>query len=158
MGVHKAKLSESLKSCHSLCFGLVVHSPYKACTLYGPMYGPPVAESDPTGRGAHEPGSKLDAGKSRPALVLGGFARALSAVVEVGTYGSRKYTPNGWRTVPDGVERYTEAMMRHWLAEAQGLECDSDSHLLHAAHTAWNALARLERMLLEVEQKANMKS
>lgn len=110
-------------------------------------------ETDPTGRSAHDPGSKLDAGKPRPALVLGGFARALSAVTQVGTFGATKYTPNGWRTVPNGVERYTEAMVRHYLAEAQGLESDPDSHLLHAAHLAWNALARLELMLSGPKQQ-----
>lgn len=108
-----------------------------------------MTERDPTGKTAHEPGAKLDAGKPRPALVLGGFSRALSAVTDVGTFGARKYTPNGWRTVPNGVERYSEAMVRHWLAEAQGIESDPDSNLLHAAHLAWNALARLELMLIE---------
>lgn len=110
------------------------------------------AEHDPTGRSAHEPGAKLDAGKPRPALVLGGFARALSAVTEVGTYGAQKYTDNGWRTVPDGVERYSEAMLRHWLSEAKGEQRDLDTKLLHAAHLAWNALARLELMLSDSDK------
>lgn len=104
-------------------------------------------ELDPTGRSAHEPGAKLDAGKNRPALVLGGFANALSAVTAVGTYGAKKYTDNGWRTVPDGIERYSEAMLRHWLQESKGELHDSETELLHAAHLAWNALARLELML-----------
>jgi len=112
-----------------------------------------VTESDPTGRTAHEPGAKLDGGKPRPALVLGGFSRALSAVTAVGTFGATKYTPNGWRSVPDGVERYSEAMMRHWLAETQGIELDPDSNLTHAAHLAWNALARLELMIVEQERR-----
>ena len=111
-----------------------------------------MSDHDPTGRSQHEPGAKLDGSKPRPALVLGGFSRALSAVTEVGTFGARKYTPNGWRTVPDGVERYSEAMMRHWLQESQGLECDDDSHLSHAAHLAWNALARLELMMIARDQ------
>lgn len=104
------------------------------------------AEHDPTGRSAHEPGSKLDAGKRRPALVLGGFANALDAVTAVGTYGAKKYTDNGWRTVPNGIERYTEAMLRHWLKEVKGELHDPETELLHAAHLAWNALARLELM------------
>ena len=108
-------------------------------------------DHDPTGRDQHEPGAKLDALKPRPALVLGGFSRALMAVTHVGTYGAIKYTPNGWRSVPDGIERYTEAMQRHWLAEAQGIETDAESNFLHAAHLARNALARLELMLRELE-------
>lgn len=116
------------------------------------------AEHDPTGRSAHEPGSKLDAGKRRPALVLGGFARALSAVADVGTYGARKYTDNGWRTVPDGIERYSEAMLRHWLSEAKGEQCDLETKLLHAAHLAWNALARLELMLSGADKERMAKT
>lgn len=34
-------------------------------------------ESDPHGKSQHDPGAKLDAGKLRAALVLGGFANAL---------------------------------------------------------------------------------
>jgi hypothetical protein len=109
------------------------------------------ADHDPTGRGQHEPGAKLDGGKIRCGLVLGGFSRALEQVAAVGTYGAAKYTDNGWRSVPSGQDRYTDAMYRHLLAEAQGLECDPESHLLHAAHAAWNALARLELMLRELE-------
>jgi hypothetical protein len=109
-------------------------------------------ELDPTGRDQHEPGAKLDAGKPRPALVLGNFSRALSAVTDVGSYGARKYTDNGWRTVPEGVERYTEAMIRHWLEECADKKYDAETNLLHAAHLAWNALARLELMLLSGRQ------
>lgn len=110
-----------------------------------------MPERDPNGLDQHEPGAKLDAMKPRPALVLGGFSRALMAVTHVGTYGAIKYTPRGWESVQGGVERYTEAMQRHWLAEAQGIESDADSNFLHAAHVAWNALARLELMLREME-------
>jgi hypothetical protein len=108
---------------------------------------PSNGESDPTGRSPHEAGAKLDAGKPLPALVLGGFASALEAVTAVGTYGAKKYSPNGWMEVPNGVERYTEAMLRHWLKEAKGELADPDTDLLHAAHLAWNALARLELMI-----------
>lgn len=110
-------------------------------------------DHDPNGIDQHQPGAKLDALKPRPALVLGGFSRALMAVTHVGTYGANKYTPNGWRSVCDGVERYTEAMQRHWLEEAQGIESDPESNFLHAAHTAWNALARLELMLCKIEDQ-----
>lgn len=104
-------------------------------------------ERDPHGTDAHTPGAKLDAGKPRPGLVLNGFARALQAVTDVGTYGAAKYTDNGWMQVPDGIARYTDAMHRHLLAEAAGEAADPDTELLHAAHAAWNALARLDLML-----------
>lgn len=106
-------------------------------------------ESDPNGRAAHEPGSKLDAGKNRLGLVLGGFALALQEVGKIGTYGAGKYTDSGWVTVPNGPERYTDAMYRHLLKEAGGEMNDTDTGLAHAAHAAWNALARLELALME---------
>lgn len=102
-------------------------------------------EVDPTGRDPHAPGAKLDAGKPMMSL-LGDFGMALRAVAEVGTFGARKYTRGGWQTVPDGVNRYTDAMLRHYFAERYG-DTDVDSGLLHAAQAAWNALARLELML-----------
>lgn len=106
-----------------------------------------TTEFDPSGIGQHEPGAKLDAGKNRAGLMLAGFANALDAVAEVTTFGAQKYTPNGWVSVPDGVNRYTDAMQRHFFDEAKGDVLDQDSGLMHAAHLAWNALARLELML-----------
>lgn len=106
-------------------------------------------EVDPRGLDAKEPGAKLDGGKPRMGLVLFGFARALQEVGRVGTYGATKYSDNGWISVPDGERRYTDAMMRHLLREASGEDCDADTGLLHAAHAAWNALARLDLALRE---------
>lgn len=108
---------------------------------------------DPNGKGQHEPGAKMDAGKVRVGLVLGGFSRALTEVSRVGTNGARKYTDNGWMEVPGGIARYTDALGRHLLEEASGELIDQEWGLLHAAHAAWNALARLELMLKEGEQK-----
>ncbi len=64
-------------------------------------------ETDPNGRDPHQSGAKLDAGKNRLSLVMHGFPRALQAVGHVATYGAEKYTPNGWRDVPNGIERYS---------------------------------------------------
>ena len=107
-------------------------------------------ESDPSGKAQHEPGAKMDAGKVRPGLVLGGFARALWAVCEVGTEGAAKYTDNGWQEVEKGEERYTDAGLRHFLMKAMGEEIDPDFDLLHMAHEAWNSLAKLELKLREL--------
>lgn len=106
---------------------------------------------DRFGIAQHEPGAKFDSGKPRAGLVLGGFARALMAVAAVGTYGAAKYTDDGWTSVPDGKKRYTDAMWRHLLAEASGEHQDQESDQLHAAHVAWNALARLDLMLRDDE-------
>lgn len=110
-------------------------------------------ETDPNGKSLNEPGAKGDAGKVRPALVLGGFARALLAVSQIGTEGAKKYTEAGWVSVPNGVDRYDDALMRHWLKEKAGEQLDLDSGCLHAAHFAWGALARLDLLLREKEAK-----
>ena len=92
----------------------------------------------------HVPGAKDD--KTKPmAGVLLDFSRALQTVVDVGTYGAKKYTRTGWAMVPEGSQRYTDAMMRHLLAmdiDPDGL--DKETGLPHLAHVAWNALAVLE--------------
>lgn len=98
---------------------------------------------------AGAPGAKQDDGKPRMGLVAFGFARALLEVGKVGTFGAGKYSDNGWMEVPNGRQRYTDAMLRHLLAEATGDEHDHESGLHHAAHAAWNALARLELALKE---------
>lgn len=103
------------------------------------------AEFDPNGTDPHAPGAKLDEGKVK-AGILSQFSLALLAVAEVCTHGAEKYSRGGWQTVPDGVERYTDAKWRHIL-RGEHEERDPDSQLLHAAHEAWNALAILELKL-----------
>jgi hypothetical protein len=113
-----------------------------------------ASERDPNGRSPKESGSKLDAGK--PCLWRGTinyFPRALRGVAAVSTFGASKYCWNGWQSVPEGFERYSDAMVRHLTREAEGEATDSDSGFLHAAHAAWNALARLELLLKEQDGK-----
>lgn len=96
---------------------------------------------------ATEKGIKLDAGK--PLLNKGLFSQfpaALEAVARVSQFGAEKYTWGGWKTVPDGKSRYTEALLRHLMAEQKELN-DRESGLAHLAHAAWNALAILELSL-----------
>lgn len=109
-------------------------------------------EVDPRGLKQGDPGAKFDNGKVEVGLIFNDMPRALLAVAEVGTHGRYKYSKGGWRYVDNGFERYTNAMDRHRLKE--GIELlDPDSNILHAAHLAWNALARLE--LLLTEQSSN---
>ena len=96
-------------------------------------------------------GLKYDIGKIRASLVLGDFSRALTEVCKVGGMGAAKYSDGNWVFVDNGVERYTDAMLRHWLQE-QTESFDNESNFLHAAHTCWNSLARLELMLREIEE------
>lgn len=104
---------------------------------------PKAVERDPSGLDSHEPGAKLDAGKNRLGLVLGGFARALQEVGRVGTYGAEKYSPNGWRHVENSEERYLDAAYRHLLADPI-CPVDMDTGLKHLAQAVWNILAVLE--------------
>lgn len=93
---------------------------------------------------------KYDGGKSpvfRGAIDY--FPRAISAVAEVSAFGASKYAWKGWEGVSDGYNRYSDAMVRHLIYEGEGEVLDPDSGLLHAAHTAWNALARLELLIRE---------
>ena len=95
---------------------------------------------------------KYDGGKA--ALFRGlinYFPRAVYAVAEISTFGAKKYAWDGWEGVEDGFNRYSDAMVRHLIAEGKGEVFDPDSGLRHAAHTAWGALARLELQLREEE-------
>lgn len=111
-------------------------------------------EKDPNGIKQHDHGAKTDAGKPDCSLLLL-FGKALRAVAEVGTFGAEKYTRGGWQGVPDGINRYTAAMLRHILAEAYE-EFDKDLPVRHAAQVAWNALARLELMLREENEPGSI--
>lgn len=111
-----------------------------------------MAEHDPHGKVPGTSGAKLDTGKSpvRRGL-LEYFPRACMAVADVSAHGAGKYTWGGWRTVPDGIGRYGDAECRHICKAAIDGKQDKDSGLLHAAHEAWGALARLELLLIGVE-------
>lgn len=113
---------------------------------------PKSTETDPTGRPPNQPGAKLDSGKA-PIMsgVMHYFPRALEQVALVSDYGAKKYTWNGWETVPDGVRRYGDALARHVAWEVIDGPTDPKTGLMHAAQVAWNALARLELLLREVK-------
>lgn len=76
-------------------------------------------------------------------MVFGGFANGLKEVGAIGTFGANKYTDNGWQSVPNGVERYKDALMRHLFAWLSGEEYDQESGYRHLAHAGWNCLALL---------------
>lgn len=88
-------------------------------------------------------GEKHDQGKIKAGVIID-FGLALMAVAEVGTFGIEKYKlRGGWSSVPDGIQRYEDAMWRH-LIKSRYERLDDDSGLLHEAHFVWCALARLE--------------
>ena|SRR3990167_4098305 len=106
-------------------------------------------ERDPNGLKLKQPGAKADSGKvcvTRGCLHY--FPRALTAIAELSTIGARKYSWKGWASVPDGINRYGDALGRHELQiEGDFTRRDPDTGVLEAAAVAWNALARLELIL-----------
>lgn len=116
----------------------------------GPLLGAfGFAEGDPNGVDQHAPGAKLDAGKCDVGLLFESFPNALFAVSQVATFGANKYTRNGWKSVPEGLNRYAAAEGRHKLYRYKGEEFDAESHFPHRFHEAWNVLAQLELSLTE---------
>ena len=87
-------------------------------------------------------GTKYDDGKPRLGEMVQDFAIPLLEVAKAWEYGANKYKERNWRKIKDGKTRYTNALLRHLLAEEERL-VDEESSILHAAHVAWNALARL---------------
>lgn len=113
-----------------------------------------MTEKDPNGIDAHQPGAKLDAGKTQAWLCISGFSHALTCVADVTTKGAQKYTPNGWTEVQGGQARYMEAFGRHMLAMGRGELVDTDTGCLHKAQMIWNLLASLELELRDANKGA----
>lgn len=106
-----------------------------------------TSEADPDGLQPSDAGAKLDAGKIYADSILAGFPHALWGVADVGTFGAKKYSLNGWVSVKDGIRRYRDAAARHRLKRQMGELTDPESGLLHEFHEAWNVLAALELTL-----------
>ena len=88
--------------------------------------------------------AKADKGKIRPTLVPVSLIKAVAAVRG---YGVEKYhDPENWREVE--IERYKDALYRHWLAYLGGEWLDQESGLPHLWHLACNAA-----FLIELEGK-----
>lgn len=92
------------------------------------------------GKDEEKAGLKYDDGKIRMDLIPW---NSIDEVMKVMTFGANKYTPGGWKTVPDGLARYEAALIRHLSAYKQGEEIDKESGLPHLAHMACNALFML---------------
>lgn len=123
---------------------------------------PHPSESDPTGLSASQQGAKLDKGKVdvlRGAIQY--FPKALEAVAHVSELGARKYSWMGWKSVPDGIRRYGAALARHLVYAHDDRDTGPGGlgpDVLHAAQVAWNALARLELIIKEQDEKNSNQS
>jgi len=122
----------------------------KSCAdcLYHPGRGDvyPCVECDETGsrfvamwkphvvssiNGEDKAGVKYDSDKPQWSLLP---FKALTEVVEVLTYGAKKYAPDNWKKVPNAKQRYIDASFRHLTAYASGEKLDSETGKSHIAH------------------------
>lgn len=120
----------------------------------GPMWG--TIECGEAVKADAPVGKKLDVGKSPVTRgVLWYFPRALLAVADVSAYGVKKYDlayeDKDWMKVPDGFGRYADAEGRHLIKQSIH-PVDKESNLRHIQMEAWNALAKLELTLIELEK------
>ena len=77
-------------------------------------------------------GVKLDGGKPMPRLLYGSMPEAVAAVVDVLSFGARKYSDDNWKKVEP--HRYIDALYRHLNAHHKGEKVDAESGLPHLAH------------------------
>jgi len=105
----------------------------------------PLAAKQAAERAAQEAEKKRD--KPRAWLVLSGFAKALTGVVAVGTYGAKKHAPNAWKGDGFAMEDALDAHGRHMLKFASGETLDPEHGESHLVAAAWNLLAAEEKRL-----------
>jgi hypothetical protein len=97
-------------------------------------------------------GVKYDNGKPQWSLLP---FRALGQVVEVLTYGAKKYAPDNWKKVPDARRRYIDAGFRHLTAYASGETNDPETGKHHLAHAICCMLYLVAFDLGEHNDKSN---
>lgn len=93
-------------------------------------------------------GRKFDGGKRQYGLVP---PIAFAHFVDVLTSGAKKYEPENWRRVPNAIDRYFDAAMRHmWDGWKSGEQLDPETKKHHLAH----AMCCLAFIIdLEMEEK-----
>ncbi len=63
----------------------------------------------------------------------------LENVVEILTFGAKKYDPNNWQKV-DSI-RFFDALIRHLIADhIRGEDYDQESNMLHSSHADCNGM------------------
>ncbi len=64
----------------------------------------------------------------------------IEKIVEVLTFGAKKYSENSWQSVPNAKKRYFAALLRHIVAWRKGEIKDKESNIEHLAHAACNLM------------------
>lgn len=95
-------------------------------------------------------GKKYDTGKPMVGTAIRIFAGALLGIGACITFGTKKYPKSdNWKLVDDGINRYTDSLLRHFTKFHSGEEFDSETGLPHLFHCGWNMLAIIEFYLKE---------
>lgn len=105
-----------------------------------------VESGDPEQAEEVQLGIKHDQDKPRYDLLP---AVAIDELAKVLTFGAKKYAPNSWQAVENGLERYRAALLRHTFAIQRGELIDEESGLQHSAHAMTCAafIVELEKQL-----------
>lgn len=64
-------------------------------------------------------------------------------IVKVYHAGAKKYGPNTWQNLDNGIERYRAAAARHIMAYLKGERMDKETNVHHLAAAAWNVITML---------------
>lgn len=95
-------------------------------------------------------GKKYDNGKPMVGTLVRIFASALLGIGACITFGQKKYPKSdNWKLVPNGIDRYTDSLMRHLTKFHSGEEFDTETGLPHLFHCGWNMLAIIEFYLMD---------
>lgn len=80
-------------------------------------------------------GTKFDAGKRRwdPLPI-----DAVGKIVDIITFGAKKYEPNNWKRLQNHEDRYFAALMRHLERWRSGEKIDPETGMSHLAHAGCN--------------------
>jgi len=84
--------------------------------------------------------AKHDEGKTNYTLL---YMPMLDGIAKVREYGNKKYAPDSWKDVPNAVERYINALMRHCvkvLEEGIDAPSDDDPSFTHLDQVLCNAM------------------
>lgn len=81
--------------------------------------------------------------------------KEMSSVVDVLTFGAKKYKPNNWRKVEQGERRYTAAALRHLSAIGSGEQTDKETGFSHYAHAICSLLFAFWHSRQERRKRAN---
>lgn len=118
------------KGCTTCFYGAMTTTadPCKSCTGFSNFVDVRSFADKPS---VKKIGVKYDSDKPQWSLVPW---TALSQVVDVLTYGAKKYAPDNWKKVPNARQRYVDAGFRHFTAYVGGEKNDSETGMSHLAH------------------------